>query len=61
MDGGRGLPISVGHLERLIAQALSDLRQARRTGDAYAARRAEQRMNAMLDQLVTKVIHTSAA
>lgn len=61
MDGSRGLPISVRHLERLIAQALSDLRQARRTGDAYAARRAEQRMNAMLDQLLTKVIHTSAA
>jgi hypothetical protein len=61
MDGSRGLPISVQHLERLIAQALVDLRQARRTDDAYAARRAEQRMDALLDQLLTKVIHTSAA
>jgi len=57
MDRTRALPISVHHLERLIAHALGDLKQARRADNAYAARRAEQRMNALLDQLRTKVIH----
>jgi len=56
MEGTRELPISVHHLERLIAHALGDLKKTRRTDNAYAARRAEQRMNALLDQLFTEVI-----
>jgi len=39
MEGTRELPISVHCLERLIAYALGDLTKARRTDDAYAARR----------------------
>lgn len=39
-------------LQQLIAQARIDLKRARRHDDLYQARRAEQRMNAMLDQLV---------
>lgn len=52
----RELPISVEHLHRLIAHALGELKQARLTDNAYTARRAEQRMNALLDQLFTKVV-----
>lgn len=55
-DGMRELPISVDHLERLIAHALADLKEARCTDNVCSARRAEQRMNALLDQLFTKVV-----
>lgn len=56
MDVKRELPISIEHLERLIEHAFGDLKQARRIDSAHAARRAERRMNALLDQLFTKVV-----
>lgn len=40
---------SVEHVQRLIERALGDLRDARRRDHAPAARRAEQRMNALLE------------
>lgn len=39
---------SVAQIQRLIQQALVDLRKARRRDDAMAARRAERRMNALV-------------
>lgn len=40
---------SLAHVQRLIARALSDLRDARRRGHVTAETRAEGRMNALLD------------
>lgn len=54
MNTTRHLPISTKHLARLIEQGLLDLRHARRVGDAGAARRAERRMNALLEQMSTR-------
>lgn len=53
---GRPAVAPCRNLARLVAHALGDLKEARRTDNAYAARRAEQWVNALLDQLRTKVI-----
>lgn len=57
----RILSISPAHLHGLIEQALVDLRQARRVGDASGAARCERRMNALLDQLAKHLKPIEAA
>lgn len=53
MTNTRDLALSTAHLKRLISHARRDLEQARQRSDEQAAARAERRMNALLDRLLT--------
>lgn len=61
MMSKRALPVSVDHSQRLVVHALAELRGEADQRPLRCPARAQQRMNALLDQLLTKDIRSSAA